>query len=77
MGQERASAFAQCRADIPGLLLLSCLLGVQDKRKEVLVIRLTGKWVTVFGSTCCGPGLGLAKGTVAPALPGCSISGVV
>ena len=38
MGQERASGFAKCRANILGLLLLSCLLGVQDKRKEVLVI---------------------------------------
>lgn len=35
MRQERALVIARCRADILGWLLLSCLLGVQDKRKEV------------------------------------------
>lgn len=33
--QERASGIAKYRADILGLLLLSCLWGVQGKRKEV------------------------------------------
>lgn len=64
MRQERASVIAKCRADILGLLLLSCLLGVQGKRKEVKGSMID--WHSVM--------FGLGQGKMVPALPQLSIS---